>query len=105
GRPGGLRGRPARVRQGAGRCVQVPAQDLVRRRAAEGPDRQDPQARDRGAVVDDLALAEAVAREAGELLRERFAAAERRGVSAKSTPTDLVSEADLDAEALIRERL
>ena len=37
------------LRQGAGRRLQVPAQDLVRRRAAQGPDRQDPQARDRGA--------------------------------------------------------
>jgi myo-inositol-1(or 4)-monophosphatase len=50
-------------------------------------------------------LAEAVAREAGEELRRRFVAAERRGVSSKSTPTDLVSEADLAAEALIRARL
>ena len=32
-----------------GRQLQVPAQDLVRRRAAQGPDGQDPQARDRGA--------------------------------------------------------
>ena len=38
-----------RLRQGAGGRLQVPAQDLVRGRAAEGPDRQDPQARDRGA--------------------------------------------------------
>ena len=37
------------LRQGAGRRLQVPAQGLVRGRAAEGPDRQDPQARDRGA--------------------------------------------------------
>jgi myo-inositol-1(or 4)-monophosphatase len=51
------------------------------------------------------AFAEQVAREAGEELRRRFAAAERRGVSSKSTPTDLVSEADLAAEALIRSRL
>ena len=46
---GGNRGRPPRVRQGAGRRVQVPAQDLVPRRAAQGPDGQDPQARDQGA--------------------------------------------------------
>jgi len=50
------------------------------------------------------ALAEAVAREAGAQLRAAF-----RGpgvdVSAKSTPTDLVSEADRAAERLIRERL
>ena len=32
-----------------GRRLQVPAQDLVRRRAAQGPDGQDPQARDRSA--------------------------------------------------------
>ena len=35
------------LRQGARRRVQVPAPRLVRRRAAQGPDRQDPQARDR----------------------------------------------------------
>ena len=50
------------------------------------------------------ALAEAVAREAGALLREAFRGPELR-ISAKSTPTDLVSEADHDAEHLIRERL
>ena len=53
----------------------------------------------------DLALAESIARETGALLRERFLAAEHRGVSSKSTDTDLVSQADLDAEALIRRRL
>ncbi|HEX8104218.1 MAG TPA: inositol monophosphatase family protein [Solirubrobacteraceae bacterium] len=51
-----------------------------------------------------LALAEAVAREAGALLLE-YAAGERRGVTSKSTATDLVSEADLATERLIRERL
>lgn len=50
------------------------------------------------------ALAEAVAREAGALLRGAFTGPELR-VSAKSTPTDLVSEADHAAERLIRERL
>jgi myo-inositol-1(or 4)-monophosphatase len=50
------------------------------------------------------ALAEAVAREAGALLRDAFAGPELR-VSAKSTPTDLVSEADHAAERLIRERI
>jgi myo-inositol-1(or 4)-monophosphatase len=50
------------------------------------------------------ALAEAVAREAGALLRHAFAGPELR-VSAKSTPTDLVSEADHAAEKLIRDRL
>ena len=51
-----------------------------------------------------LALASAVAREAGALLLD-YAAGEGRGVVAKSTPTDLVSEADLATERLIRERL
>jgi myo-inositol-1(or 4)-monophosphatase len=50
------------------------------------------------------ALAEAVAREAGALLRGAYDGPELR-VSAKSTPTDLVSEADHAAERLIRERL
>ncbi|RKQ90566.1 myo-inositol-1(or 4)-monophosphatase [Solirubrobacter pauli] len=50
------------------------------------------------------ALAEAIAREAGALLRDAFRGPELR-VSAKSTPTDLVSEADHAAEHLIRERL
>jgi histidinol-phosphatase len=54
--------------------------------------------------VNDLALAEDVAREAGALLRD-LATRARPEVSAKSTPTDLVSAADLAAERLIRERL
>lgn len=51
-----------------------------------------------------LATAERAARAAGALLLERFAAgAEAIGeVSAKSTSTDLVSEADMAAEAAIR---
>jgi myo-inositol-1(or 4)-monophosphatase len=49
-------------------------------------------------------LAEAIAREAGALLRGAFEGPELR-VSSKSTPTDLVSEADHAAERLIRERL
>jgi myo-inositol-1(or 4)-monophosphatase len=50
------------------------------------------------------ALAEAVAREAGALLREAFAGPALR-VAAKSSPTDPVSEADQAAERLIRDRL
>ena len=50
------------------------------------------------------ALAEAVAREAGAFLRAAFEGPELR-ITAKSTPTDLVSEADHDAEHLIRERI
>jgi myo-inositol-1(or 4)-monophosphatase len=49
-------------------------------------------------------IAEAVAREAGHQLREAFAGP-RVNVQAKSSPTDLVSEADHAAERLIRERL
>jgi myo-inositol-1(or 4)-monophosphatase len=49
-------------------------------------------------------IAEAVAREAGHQLREAFAGP-GVNVTAKSSPTDLVSEADHAAERLIRERL
>jgi myo-inositol-1(or 4)-monophosphatase len=49
-------------------------------------------------------VAESVAREAGRQLREAFAGP-RVNVTAKSSPTDLVSEADHAAERLIRERL
>ena len=50
------------------------------------------------------ALAEDVAREAGAQLRDAFERTDL-AVSAKSSPTDMVSEADEAAEALIRERL
>jgi myo-inositol-1(or 4)-monophosphatase len=49
-------------------------------------------------------IAESVAREAGRQLREAFSGP-RVNVTAKSSPTDLVSEADHAAERLIRERL
>jgi myo-inositol-1(or 4)-monophosphatase len=52
-----------------------------------------------------LALAETVAREAGAQLRDAFARVEDLRIATKSTPTDLVSEADLAAEHLIRERI
>ncbi len=55
------------------------------------------------ATAELLALAEQAARTAGELLRERFEAGGERATGAKSTPTDLVSEADLAAERAIRE--
>jgi myo-inositol-1(or 4)-monophosphatase len=60
-----------------------------------------------GDDVDLLAVAEEAARAAGDLLAERFAAGlEAAGaVSTKSTPTDPVSEADVAAEAAIREVL
>jgi myo-inositol-1(or 4)-monophosphatase len=49
-------------------------------------------------------IAEAVAREAGHQLRDAFGGP-RVNVVAKSSPTDLVSEADHAAERLIRDRL
>jgi myo-inositol-1(or 4)-monophosphatase len=52
-----------------------------------------------------LALAVDVAREAGALLLERFEAGGEPALASKTTPTDLVSEADLASERLIRERL
>jgi len=59
------------------------------------------------AVDDDALLAVAVeaARAAAPLLLERFAAGTRRDVRSKSSPTDLVSEADVLAEQAIRELL
>ena len=54
-----------------------------------------------------LALATGMAHEAGAGLREAFGRIADGGlaISAKSTPTDLVSEADLATERLIRDRL
>jgi myo-inositol-1(or 4)-monophosphatase len=51
-----------------------------------------------------LDVAVAAARAAGDILVERYEHA-ARGVATKSTPTDLVSEADLAAERAIRELL
>lgn len=52
-----------------------------------------------------LALAVEAARMAGALLLERVRQGAERRVSAKSTPTDLVSEADLASERAIRDLL
>jgi myo-inositol-1(or 4)-monophosphatase len=52
-----------------------------------------------------LELAAGLARDAGALLLERFDGGRERALASKSTPTDLVSEADLASERLIRERL
>jgi myo-inositol-1(or 4)-monophosphatase len=52
-----------------------------------------------------LEVAVDAARTAGGLLAERVLRGAERQVSAKSTPTDLVSEADLAAERAIRELL
>jgi myo-inositol-1(or 4)-monophosphatase len=62
---------------------------------------------DGGAAQPTLLLdtAIAVAQMAGELLLERFQHGRQRGVTSKSTPTDLVSEADLATERAIRDRL
>jgi myo-inositol-1(or 4)-monophosphatase len=50
-------------------------------------------------------LAADVAREAGALLLKRFRRGSELALASKSSPTDLVSEADLASERLIRERL
>lgn len=55
-------------------------------------------------MADDLALAERLARAAGALLLERYRGP-ASGVSEKSSRTDMVSDADRDAETLIRELL
>jgi myo-inositol-1(or 4)-monophosphatase len=59
-------------------------------------------ARDQDAL---LAVAVEAARMAGALLAERAREGIERGVRSKSTPTDLVSEADLASERAIRELL
>jgi myo-inositol-1(or 4)-monophosphatase len=58
-----------------------------------------------GAQVELLEVAVAAARMAGGLLLERARAGREREVRSKSTPTDLVSEADLAAERAIKELL
>jgi myo-inositol-1(or 4)-monophosphatase len=59
-----------------------------------------------GRDIDDLlALAVDLARDAGRLLLDRFEGGREQALESKSTPTDLVSEADLASERLIRDRL
>ena len=52
-----------------------------------------------------LELAVDLARDAGTLLLERFQGGREQALASKTSPTDLVSEADLASERLIRERL
>jgi myo-inositol-1(or 4)-monophosphatase len=49
-----------------------------------------------------LSLAVEAAHASGRLLRERFSSGDERQVRAKTTPTDLVSEADLESQRGIR---
>ena len=51
-----------------------------------------------------LDLAVAIAVEAGDLLLERFHS-DATGIETKSTPTDLMSDADRDSEALVLDRI
>jgi myo-inositol-1(or 4)-monophosphatase len=60
-----------------------------------------PDAAKRPAAAELLDLAVRAALDAGALLLERFAGGQQQGVHAKSTPTDLVSEADLAAQRTI----
>jgi myo-inositol-1(or 4)-monophosphatase len=57
------------------------------------------------APADLLQIAVALCEEAGALLLERFQGDRAKGVTSKSTPTDLVSEADLASERAIAARL
>jgi myo-inositol-1(or 4)-monophosphatase len=70
--------------------------------AAGGADARETLAREADAL---LAVAVEAATTAGALLLERVRRGAEREVSSKSTPTDLVSEADLTAEHVIRELL
>jgi Asp-tRNA(Asn)/Glu-tRNA(Gln) amidotransferase A subunit family amidase/fructose-1,6-bisphosphatase/inositol monophosphatase family enzyme len=89
-RPPGIRadpllaGRPDRGRPSVGR--PAPADLLSTRASAEAL----------------AVIAAQAAQAAGELLRDRFVAGGERATGSKSTPTDLVSEADLAAERAIR---
>ena len=56
-------------------------------------------------MTDLLAVAEAAARAAGAVLLEHYDARGDLEIEAKSTPTDPVSEADHEAERVIREML
>jgi myo-inositol-1(or 4)-monophosphatase len=56
-------------------------------------------------AVELMALAEAVAREAGELVRTRRAERTITVSATKTSPTDIVTESDHASEALIRRRL
>jgi myo-inositol-1(or 4)-monophosphatase len=56
-------------------------------------------------VTELLAVAEEAATAAGALLLERFERGEAGATHTKSSPTDLVSEADTDAERVIRDVL
>jgi myo-inositol-1(or 4)-monophosphatase len=56
-------------------------------------------------IEDLLALATDLARDSGALLLDRFKGGGEQALESKSTPTDLVSEADLASESLIRDRL
>jgi len=49
-----------------------------------------------------LTIAVEAAQAAGELLAQRFAGGRERPLASKSTPTDLVSEADLSAQRTVR---
>jgi myo-inositol-1(or 4)-monophosphatase len=67
------------------------------------PDPRDPAAvEDSGAQAELLDVAVQAARMAGGLLLERARTGRERHVSSKSTPTDLVSEADLESERAIK---
>ena len=107
------RRRAARVRQGAGRRLQVPAQDLVRRRAAQGSDRQDPQARDRttrGRLTATLAIRDAEPRDVPLIYSLIVELAEYERAPEKVTGTEAMLAESLFgarpwAEAVIAEQL
>jgi myo-inositol-1(or 4)-monophosphatase len=60
---------------------------------------------DEGLIGELLGVAREVAIGAGELLAERFRVGIEHEIHSKSTPTDLVSEADLEAERHIRQEI
>jgi len=71
-------------------------------RRVAGADGETPSGAEAQADAELLELAIEAATTAGELLLERARAGREREVSSKSTPTDLVSEADLESERAIK---
>jgi myo-inositol-1(or 4)-monophosphatase len=86
-----------------GASARTPAAAPNERRRGSEPTAQ-AHAQTAGELADQLlAIASQQARSAGELLLERFRSGVERAVHTKSTPTDLVSDADIEAERHIRE--
>jgi myo-inositol-1(or 4)-monophosphatase len=99
---------PRRVRVSAAPESRHPGAESPLAAGAESPlaaGAESPLAADPALLSQLLAVAIDLARDAGGLLLERFEGGRERALTSKTSPTDLVSEADLASERLIRKRL